>query len=371
MRRSGYTLSLQQSGNRATRSAALKPLHGIHIVEFEGLGPGPLAGRMLADMGARVTVVERPGPADVAQRLGGNPASSPLRRGKQAVALDLKTPAGREAALALVAQADGLIEGFRPGVMERLGLGPADCAARRPALVYGRMTGWGQDGPLAARAGHDLNYVALSGLLDLGLGDSPQPPPPTALGDAGGALGLAFGMVSGLLQAQRTGQGCVVDAAIGDMAVAMGALVWWMRANGQIDPAAQRGCEPGHSPFHDSPFYDLYLCADGRSLSVAALEAPFYKELLQRLDLHDVDPAQQYEHAHWPALKARLRTVFASQPLAHWVAVFEGSDACVAPVLMPAEAALHPHHVHRQSFVAGDAAPAPRLHPLPLATKPL
>lgn len=343
----------------------MKPLQGVRIVEFEGLGPGPLAGRMLADMGAAVTVVHRPGAAGMAEHLGGDPANSPLRRGKHARALDLKDPVGRAAAMALVAQADGLIEGFRPGVMERLGLGPAQCAAQRPSLVYGRMTGWGQDGPLAARAGHDLNYIALSGLLDVGLSETPQVPPPTVLGDAGGALGLALGMVSGLLQAQRTGSGCVVDAAIADITVAMGALVWWMRANGQMGPAA------GTSPFHHSPFYDLYVCADGRWLSVAALEAPFYKELLQRLGLHDVDPAHQHDQAQWPALKARLRALLASQTLAHWVAVFDGSDACVSPVLQPAEAQQHPHHLHRKTFATGDAAPAPRLHPLPQSAKPL
>lgn len=341
-----------------------RPLQGLRVLEFEGLGPGPLAGRMLADLGAEVTVLVRPGgqgDSGVAARLGGG--SQALRRGKRVQVLDLKTEAGRAAALAAAGQAEALIEGFRPGVMERLGLGPADCAARNPALVYGRMTGWGQDGPLAQAAGHDLNYVALSGLL--GLGARPEAPPrvpPTVLGDAGGALALAFGIVSAVLAARASGQGRVVDAAVVDAVAMLGGLAQWIGASGQLGG-------PAPSPFHDSPFYDSYRCADGRDITVGALEPAFYAELLRRLGLEDVDPAQQQDTAAWPALKARLTALFASQPRAHWMALLEGTDACFAPVLSLEEAAAHPHMATRAVYRrdaqgAWQATPAPRFLPL-------
>lgn len=338
------------------------PLQGLRVVEFEGLGPGPLAGRMLADLGADVLVLARPGGSGVAAQLGGN-GDSPLRRGKRVVAVDLKTPQGRARALDEIAQAEALIEGNRPGVMERLGLGPGDCAARNPRLVYGRMTGWGQAGPLAQVAGHDLNYVALTGLLGVGLppGQRPQVPP-TLLGDAPGALGLAFGIVSGVLAARATGQGRVVDAAIVDIVAMLGGLVHWIRGNGQLDG-------PGPSPFHDSPFYDSYRCADGGWITLGALEPQFYALLLRTLGLDEVDPAAQHDTAAWPALKARFTALFASQPRAHWAALLEGTDACFAPVLSLDEAAAHPHLQARGVYrrdAAGrlDAAPAPRFAPL-------
>ena len=349
----------------STPAGLSRPLQGLRVLEFEGLGPGPLAGRMLADLGADVTVLVRPGgPGDsgVAARLGGD-GGQPLRRGKRVQVLDLKSEAGRAAALEAVAQAEALIEGFRPGVMERLGLGPADCAACNPALVYGRMTGWGQTGPLAQAAGHDLNYVALTGLL--GLGARPEAPPrvpPTVLGDAGGALALAFGIVSAVLAARASGQGRVVDAAIVDAVAMLGGLAQWIGGSGQLGG-------PGPSPFHDSPFYDSYRCADGRDITVGALEPAFYAELLQRLGLDDVDPAQQYDTAAWPALKARLAALFASRPRAHWVALLEGTDACFAPVLALDEAAAHPQLAARAVYRrdaqgAWQAAPAPRFLPL-------
>ena len=342
------------------------PLQGVRVLEFEGLGPGPLAGRMLADLGAEVTVLVRPGEGGVAARLGGE--SQPLRRGKRVQVLDLKTEAGRAAALAAVGQSEALIEGFRPGVMERLGLGPADCAACNPALVYGRMTGWGQDGPLAQAAGHDLNYVALTGLM--GLGARPEAPPrvpPTVLGDAGGALALAFGIVSAVLAARATGQGRVVDAAIVDAVAMLGGLAQWISGSGQLGG-------PAPSPFHDSPFYDSYRCADGHDITVGALEPAFYAELLRRLGLDDVDPSRQYDTASWPALKQRLTALFASQPRAHWVARLEGSDVCFAPVLSLDEAAVHPHLAARAVYQrdaqgAWQAASAPRFLPL-AATRP-
>ena len=344
-------------------SPSLPPvLQGVTVVEFEGLGPGPLAGRWLAQHGARVIALVRPGASAVADQLGGG-GDNPLRAGKQIEAVDLKSAAGLARARALIAQADALIEGNRPGVMERLGLGPADCAAINPRLVYGRMTGWGQSGPLAQAAGHDMNYVALTGLMGLGAraGQLPQVPP-TVLGDAGGALGLLFGLVAGVLAARASGQGRVVDAAITDVVAMLGGLVHWIHGGGQI-------ATDQPSPFHDSPFYDAYACADGGVVTVGALEPPFYALLLRRLGLDDVDPAAQYDTATWPALKARLSALFASQPRAHWCALLEGTDVCFAPVLDLDEAAAHPHHQARGTFSRDaqgrlSAAVAPRFAPL-------
>ncbi len=339
------------------------PLHGVRVVEFEGIGPGPLAGRMLADMGAEVTLIARPQPGAVNLQLGGG-AANPLRRGKQVVALDLKSADGLAQALALVGAADALIEGNRPGVMERLGLGPADCAARNPRLVYGRMTGWGQNGPLAAAAGHDLNYVALTGLLSLAARPDERPiVPPTVVGDAGGALGLAFGIACALVDARASGEGRVVDAAIVDIVAMLGTLVQWIRAAGQLDNPALA------SPFHDSPFYDVYECADGGCITLGALEPQFYALLLAKLGLSDVNAAAQYDRAQWPALKARLAALFRSRPRAAWCELLEGSDACFAPVLSITEAAAHPHNVARGIYAVApsgaiDAAGAPRFTPL-------
>ena len=338
------------------------PLRGVRIIEFEGLGPGPLAGRMLADMGAEVTAIVRPGPAVVAERLGGS-GDNLLRRGKRIEHLDLKSAEGLARALSLVADADALIEGNRPGVMERLGLGPADCAARNPRLVYGRMTGWGQQGPLSQAAGHDLNYVALTGLLSLSAREDQAPIlPPTVVGDASGALGLAFGIVCALLDARASGRGRVVDAAIVDIVAMLGGLVQWIRASGQID-----GQEA--SPFHDSPFYDAYECADGGFITIAALEPQFYAVLLEKLGLVDVDPARQYDKALWPPLKARIAALIRSQARDAWCALLEGSNVCFAPVLSLAEAALHPHNVARGIYQPrgqgqNDVAAAPRFTPL-------
>ena len=339
------------------------PLKGVHIVEFEGLGPGPLAGRILAGMGAQVTLIARPAgrtsAPDALQARDGDV----LRDGKTIVPLDLKSPAGHDEALALIARADALIEGLRPGVMERLGLGPADCGRHNPRLVYGRMTGWGQAGPLAAAAGHDLNYVALTGLLSLAAPCDGRPGlPPTVVGDAGGALGLAFGIVCALFDVRAGGPGRVVDGAIVDIVAMLGTLALWARANGQLD-----GGQP--SLFHDAPFYDVYRCADGECVTIGALEPPFYALLVERLGLTDVDPASQYDRARWPALKARFAEVFARQPSAHWRALLEGTDACFAPVLSVAEAAKHPHNVARGIYETDAqgvvrARVAPRFLPL-------
>jgi alpha-methylacyl-CoA racemase len=338
------------------------PLSGIRVVEFEGIGPGPLAGRMLADMGAEVTVIARPQKGAVSERLGGH-GDSPLRRDKRVVLLDLKQPGAVAEAIALIEKADALIEGNRPGVMERLGLGPADCAARNPKLVYGRMTGWGQSGPLAQAAGHDLNYVALTGLLSLSAHRGERPiVPPTVVGDAAGALGLAFGITCALLEARSSGQGRVVDAAIVDVVAMLGGIAQMVRAGGQLD-----GPEP--SPFHDSPFYDVYACADGGFITLGALEPQFYALMLAKLGLVDVDPATQYDKLAWPALKARLAALFASRPRAHWCDLLEGSDVCFAPVLSLAEAVDHPHNVARGLYRTDangviEEAVAPRFQPL-------
>ena len=338
------------------------PLRGVRIVEFEGIGPGPLAARMLADMGAEVTTVLRPGPSVVTARLAGK-GEDPMRRGKRVECIDLKTPDGLARAMSLIASADALIEGNRPGVMERLGLGPAHCAARNPRLVYGRMTGWGQHGPLAQAAGHDLNYVALTGLLSLVAREGQAPIlPPTVVGDASGALGLAYCIACALLDVGKSGRGRVVDAAIVDIVAMLGSLVQWIRTSGQIDAGRP-------SPFHDSPFYDVYECEDGGFVTIGAIEPQFYALLLSSLGLDDVDPASQYDTAAWPALKARVAARFRSRPRAHWCALLEGSDVCFAPVLSLAEAALHPHNRARGTYASAgncaiEVAVAPRFRPL-------
>ncbi|MBF5007248.1 CaiB/BaiF CoA transferase family protein [Diaphorobacter caeni] len=350
-----------------------RPLDGIRVVEFEGIGPGPLAAKMLADMGADVMTLARSEPAAAAEQLGGA-TDNPLRHGKRIEVVNLKSPEGKERARDLIRRSDALIEGFRPGVMERLGLGPADCARTNPRLVYGRMTGWGQDGPLAQTAGHDLNYVALTGLLSLAArkgndGHHEHAPivPPTVLGDATGALGLAFGVACALLDARTSGTGRVVDAAIVDIVAMLGTLVQWIRANGQIDTA-----QP--SPFHDSPFYDVYACADGGFISLAAVELAFYAQLLGRLGLHDIDPAAQYDRAAWPAHKQQITALIRSRPRAYWQERLEGSDACFAPVLSLAEATEHPHNVARRIYERTGSgairiAPAPRFQPLQATTQ--
>lgn len=322
----------------------MKPLNPIHVIEFEGIGPGPLCGRVLADLGARVTVIARPGTSSVVDKLSGG-GQPPLREGKQVVELNLKNPDDVKRALELVADADALIEGNRPGVMERLGLGPAACAAVNPKLVYGRMTGWGQQGPLAQAAGHDINYVALSGMLSLSAVHGQVPvSPPTVLGDAGGALGLALGIVSGVLQARQSGQGCVVDAAIVDVVAMLGGLAQWIAGTGGLGG-------PAPSVFHDSPFYDVYRCADGGFVTLGAIEPQFYALLLKKLALTDVDPATQFDTATWPALKERMRALFLTQPRQHWCDLLEGTDACFAPVLTLDEAANHPHNAARGLYV--------------------
>jgi alpha-methylacyl-CoA racemase len=329
-------------------------LAGIRIVEFAGLGPAPFAGMMLADMGADLIVIDR------IDNTANERADE--HRGKRSVALDLKSERGRDAAWALIERADALIEGFRPGVMERLGFGPDAVAARRPKLVYGRVTGWGQHGPLAQAAGHDINYVSLTGAMSLAGRPNEAPMiPATLVGDmGGGAMFLAFGIVCALMEVQRSGRGQVIDAAMVDGVAALSSLVAQRRGAGTWSDDAARNFFLG-----TSPFYDVFECADGHHVSLGAIEPKFYAELLRRLGLNDVDASRQYAFDDWPALRQRVATLLKTQPRAHWCGKLEGSDACFAPVLALAEAPQHPHLAARGTFVDVEGrtlpAPAPRL----------
>jgi alpha-methylacyl-CoA racemase len=339
-------------------------LDGVRIVEIAGIGPGPFCGMLLADMGAEVILIERAGtrPGDMLD-LGKHAI---VNRGKRSLALNLKDPQAIDAVLRLVDDADALIEGMRPGVLERLGLGPEVCAARNPRLVYGRMTGWGQEGPLAHSAGHDLNYIALSGALWFS-GEAGRPPmaPPTLVGDlGGGALYLAMGILAGMLNARRTGRGQVVDAAIVDGSANLMNLLLSAHAAGQQPLERGRG-------LLDGPHWSgTYRCADGHFVSVQALEPQFNALLFGKLGLGD-DPAfrNAYDPRLWGALRVRMEQVFATQPREHWVSLLEGCDACFAPVLTPAEAMSHPHMVARAIYSKRDgvlqAAPAPRFSATP------
>ena len=332
-------------------------LGGLRIVEVEGIGPGPFAGMMLADMGAEVIKVQRPG-GPVSP---GVPERAVIDRGKRSIVLDLKDPDGRQTFLDLTKNAHALIEGFRAGVMERLGLGPEDCHAVNPALVYGRMTGWGQDGPLAHVAGHDMNYIGLAGALwHASLPGQPPLTTPTLVGDiGGGAMYLTVGLLAGLLNARATGQGTVVDAAIYDGTANMMNLLMTVAQSGGF--TSQRG-----QSLLDGPHWcRTYRTRDGGFMSVQCLEPKFYAVFLQKLGLDgDAEFAQQFDQTFWPVLSKRLETVFGAKDRAHWTALFEGSDACVAPVLTPEEALQHPINKARGVWHRVDgalqAAPAPR-----------
>ena len=337
-------------------------LSGLRVVEIAGIGPAPFCGMLLADMGADVVLVERAGGAD-ALALGANAI---VHRGKRSLALDLKNPAAVDAVLRLVDGADALIEGMRPGVMERLGLGPDTCAARNPRLVYGRMTGWGQHGPLAQAAGHDINYIALSGALWFsGAPGSPPMAPPTLAGDlGGGALYLAMGVLAALLAARQSGRGQVVDAAIVDGSANLMNLLLSLHA------AGRQPFERGHGLLDGPHWYGSYACADGLFVTVGALEPQFNALLFKTLGVAD-DPEfrNAYDPRRWSALRERLAALFATQPRQHWVALLEGSDACFAPVLTPREALAHPHLAARGVYAERDgllqAAPAPRFSATP------
>jgi alpha-methylacyl-CoA racemase len=334
------------------------PLSGHRIIEIAGIGPGPFAAMMLADMGAEVIRVER------AQAMRGPAPDTPhfdvLQRGRRNVAIDLKHPDGVETLLQLVESADALIEGFRPGVMERLGAGPEVCLARNPKLVFGRMTGWGQTGPYAQAAGHDINYISLAGALaHFGRHGEPPTPPLNMVGDfGGGGMYLAYGVVCALLEASKSGQGQVVDAAMVDGAASLMTMFWAFSAIGVHDPS-HRGVNLLDTGAH---FYDVFRCADGQYISVGSIEPQFYAELLRLTGLSD-DPefARQHDKDLWPHLKSRLARVFELRSRAEWCEIMEHTDVCFAPVLTMAEAAEHPHNVERGTIIeiAGVKQPAP------------
>jgi alpha-methylacyl-CoA racemase len=330
------------------------PLEGVKVIQIASLAPGPFAACMLADMGADVVRVDRLGPAP---RL----SSGLLGRGQRSLCVDLKHSDGAPLVLRMVERADLLIEGFRPGVMERLGLGPEVCLDRNPRLVYGRMTGYGQDGPLAQAAGHDINYISVSGVLGMvGRAGQPPTPPLNLVGDfGGGGMLLAFGLVCALLEARQNGRGQVVDAAMVDGS-AMLMLPFFGGA--RRSPPPERGTTLLDS---GAPFYDAYETADGRWVSVGAIEPAFYDELVTRMGLDRQTLPEQMDSSTWPALKEHFARVFKARTRDEWCEVFEGSDACFAPVLDLAEATAHPHGVARQAFVEVDGveqpAPAPRL----------
>ena len=333
------------------------PLAGLKVVEMAGLGPAPFCGMLLADMGAQVLRITRPGPA--APRQDGR--LDVFARGKQSISADLRDPAALAAVLDAIAKADALIEGFRPGVMERLGLGPDVCLARNPRLVYGRMTGWGQTGPLAHAAGHDINYIALAGALHA-IGPAGQKPtvPLNYIGDfGGGGMLLGFGLVCALLEAKTSGHGQVVDAAMTDGTALLSTMMYGFKAQGQW--SNRRGDNMLDGGAH---FYDTYTCADGKHIAIGAIEPQFYALLLKLLDITDPAFQAQMNPAAWPGLKHRLAALFATRPREAWCALLEGTDTCFAPVLDWDEAPLHPHNVARGTFVQVDGvvqpAPAPR-----------
>ena len=334
------------------------PLNGVRILEFSGIGPGPFCGMLLSDLGADILRIDRKD-GDRGEK------THVTRRGRKSVALDLKKPEAREACLRLIESADALYEGFRPGVMERLGLCPEVALARNPRLVYGRMTGWGQDGPLAQAAGHDINYIAITGALHaIGVKDRPVPPL-NLVGDfGGGALYLALGLLAGLLHARATGEGQVVDAAMSDGAASLMAAFYGHMAGGRWnDTRESNGIDGG------APYYGVYRCSDGRFVALGSIEKQFFAELMDRLGITDFPRERQRDPAVWLDLRARLEAVFLTRTQAEWMALMEGSDACFAGVLSLTEAPSHPHHVARGTFVTVDGvlqpAPAPRFSRTP------
>jgi alpha-methylacyl-CoA racemase len=348
--------------------SASGPLAGLKIIEIAGIGPAPFCAMMLADHGAEVIRIvppaDRPGMFDLSKDV--------LARSRKFMIVDLKQTAGVEAVRDLCKTADGLIEGFRPGVMERLGLGPEPLLNDNPKLVYGRMTGWGQTGPRAPTAGHDINYIALSGVLDCvgRAGDKPTPPI-NLVGDfGGGGMLLAFGMLAAILHAQKTAQGQVIDCAMVDGSALLASMIWSLSAQGAwVDRRGSNMLDGG------AHFYDTYACADGGHISIGPIEAKFYSEFLRRLGVSETaDFARQHDRSLWPSLKERLAGIFATKTRAEWCALFAGSDACVAPVLSLAEAPRDPHNVARNTFVSADGVmqprPAPRFSATP-ATDPV
>jgi len=329
------------------------PLNGIKVIELAGIGPSPYACMLLADAGADVIRLER---APKGGATSDGPYWDLLNRSRPSVGVDLKHPDGAALVLDLVEGADALIEGFRPGVTERLGLGPDACWERNARLVYGRMTGWGQEGPLAQTAGHDIDYISIAGpLWGIGRSDAPPVPPLNLVGDfGGGGMLLAFGVLAALIEAGRSGQGQVVDAAMVDGAASLMTMIfsfhqfgWWKEERGAniLDTGA--------------PFYEVYTTADGQFFAVGALEGKFYAELIEKLDLSEAGLPDQMDRDQWPAMKERFAQVFATKTRDEWQSIFEGSDACAAPVLSPFEAHRHPHNQARDTFVEVDGVTQP------------
>ncbi|WP_419317167.1 CaiB/BaiF CoA transferase family protein [Caulobacter sp. ErkDOM-E] len=335
------------------------PLSGLKIVEFAGIGPGPFCGMLLSDLGADVIRIDRKG-----QGRGGSPADV-TARGRRSVALDLKNPASIETCLKLLESADGLIEGFRPGVMERLGLGPDVALARNPKLVYGRMTGWGQFGPYAKAAGHDMNYIAITGALDA-IGTTEKPVPPLNLvGDfGGGALYLAFGLLAGVIHARATGQGQTIDCAMSDGAASLMAMFYGFKAGGMWSEGRRSNLLDG-----GAHFYDTYQCRDGGWISIGSIEPQFYLLLLEKTGITDPQFQHQMSREEWPELRDKLAAVIRTKTRDEWCDLMDGTDVCFAPVLSMAEAPAHPHNAARETFVevAGvvQPAPAPRFSATP------
>jgi alpha-methylacyl-CoA racemase len=344
---------------------SMGPLAGLRVVELAGIGPAPFCAMLLADLGADVIRIDRPRPAAAA----GPPARDLLNRGKRSILVDLKNEQGPEVVLRLAAKADVLIEGYRPGVAERLGVGPEQCFERNPKLVYGRMTGWGQDGPLAQSAGHDIAYIGITGVLHaLGRADGPPQVPLNLLGDfGGGALYLAVGILAAL----RSGQGQVVDAAIVDGAAHLATMIFGLVSAGAWQP--KRGVNLLDT---GAPFYDVYETSDGEYMAVGPLESQFYREFIRLLGAAEEDLPAQLDLPQWPVLRKRFAEIFASRTRAEWTDVFDGTDACVAPVLSLKEAPEHPHIAERGTLVSRDGvvqpAPAPRFSATPaeLTTPP-
>jgi alpha-methylacyl-CoA racemase len=335
------------------------PLSGVTVIEFQGLGPGPFCAMMLADLGAQVIRIDRVGTSAWG-------AGDVLGRGRKSIAVDLKKPDAAALILTLLAKADALIEGFRPGVMERLGLSPEACLKANPRLVYGRMTGWGQEGPFSAAPGHDINYLALSGMLwPLGPADRPPVPPLNLAADfGGGGMMLALGIVAALLSARETGKGQVVDAAMVDGAAVLGSMIF-----GMINAKDWTVRREANMLDGGAPFYGVYDTADGKYVAIGSLEPQFYAALLKLLDLTDPRFAKQWDRSMWPDLRRMLDATFRSKSRDEWCALLDGSDVCFAPVLDPVEAAAHPHNVARGTFAATpDGAmprPAPRFSATP------
>jgi alpha-methylacyl-CoA racemase len=330
------------------------PLAGIKIIEIAGIGPGPFCAMMLADMGAEVLRVDRKG----------NPGLGKLdllNRSRRSIAVDLKKPEAIELVLNLVEKADGIMEGFRPGVMEKLGLGPDVCLKRNPKIVYGRITGWGQDGPLAMAAGHDINYISIAGVLHaIGHAGGKPVPPLNLVGDfGGGGMLLAFGMVCGILEAMKSGKGQVVDAAMVDGAASLMTLMWGLKAMGMWTD--ERGVNLLDTGAH---FYDTYETADGKYISIGSIEPQFYQLLLKLAEIDDPDFTHQQSREKWQLLKERIAKIFKAKTRDEWCGIMEGSDVCFAPVLSMEEAIQHPHNLARGTFTEMDGvvqpAPAPR-----------